>query len=372
MLFVRISKHIKFKFIPVLIILLAVIFFLISFGITLTALPFVYKLSTKFGFQDDPNSAPNRKLQDKPVPLMGATSFVLSSVLLMGILWLINKYDWFSLRIFLQNNLESFSLIWIFISVLLLGIAGALDDLGKISTKFRFAIVGIAIFISIFLGGLQIETLSFPFQDLNLKVSFLPQILAFLWLGFCLFATKLLDGLDGLVSSVGVISFLTIASISALSSVNQPLIFIFALIWAAGILGFLPYNFPQAKMYLGDGGSMIIGFMIGVLSILSGAKIATAVTVLGWFIIDIFVVWTIRLLQRKNPLTTGDRNHWHHRLLTLGLNKRQVLVLTVLLLILTSQLGIVLSTQEKIFIPIFQVIFILVTLFLSNKVSSKK
>jgi UDP-GlcNAc:undecaprenyl-phosphate/decaprenyl-phosphate GlcNAc-1-phosphate transferase len=322
-------------------------------------------LSVKFGFQDDPNSAPNRKLQTKPVPLMGATSFILTSVLLMGFLWLINKYDWFSLRIFLQNNLESFRLIWIFTSIILLGIAGALDDLGKISTKYRFLIVGVAILVAIFLGGLKIETLSFPFQDLNLNVFLLPQLLAFLWLGFCLFATKLLDGLDGLVSSVGVVAFLTIASISALNTVNQPLIFIFSLIWAFGILGFLPYNFPSAKMYLGDGGSMIIGFMIGVFSILSGAKIATAVTVLGWFILDIFVVWTIRLLQRKNPLTTGDRNHWHHRLLSLGLNKRQVLVLTVFLLIITSQLGILLTTQDKILIPIFQMIFILVSLYLS-------
>lgn len=293
---------------------------------------------------------------------MGATGFVFTSLLLMAFLWLANKFDWFSLRIYLQNNLESFRLIWIFVSVGILAIAGILDDMNKISTKYRFALVGLAILVSIFLGGLKIEALSYPFNSLSLNFILLPQALAFLWLGFCLFATKLLDGLDGLVSSVGVIAFLTIASISVLPSVNQPLIFIFALIWAAGISGFLPYNFPEAKVYLGDGGSMIIGFMVGVLSILSGAKIATAVTVLGWFILDIFVVWSIRLLQRKNPLTTGDRNHWHHRLLSLGLNKRQVLVLTVILVIITSQLGIVLSTEQKIWIPLFQIIFILSSL----------
>ncbi len=298
---------------------------------------------------------------------MGATSFVLTSVFLMGCLWLINKYDWFSLRIYLQNNLESFLLVWVFVSIILLGIAGALDDLNKISTKFRFLIVGLAILVAIFLGGLKIDALSFPFNYLPLNFFLLPQALAFLWLGFCLFATKLLDGLDGLVSSVGLVAFLTIASISASTSVYQPLIFIFALIWAAGSAGFLSYNFPNAKMYLGDGGSMIIGFMVGVLSILSGAKIATAVTVLGWFILDIFVVWTIRLLQKTNPLTTGDRNHWHHRLLSLGMNKRQVLVLTVILLIITSQLGILLSTKEKVLIPIFQLIFILATLYLAYK-----
>jgi UDP-GlcNAc:undecaprenyl-phosphate GlcNAc-1-phosphate transferase len=324
--------------------------------------PFVIKIAKKFGIQDDPNSAIHRKFHKQSVPLMGATGFVFTSLLLMAFLWLANKFDWFSLRIYLQNNLESFRLIWIFISVAILAIAGILDDMNKISTKYRFALVGLAILISIFLGGLKIEALSYPFNTLSLNFVLVPQALAFLWLGFCLFATKLLDGLDGLVSSVGVIAFLTIASISVLPSVNQPLIFIFALIWAAGISGFLPYNFPEAKVYLGDGGSMIIGFMVGVLSILSGAKIATAVTVLGWFILDIFVVWSIRLLQRKNPLTTGDRNHWHHRLLSLGLNKRQVLVLTVLLVIITAQLGIVLSTEQKIWIPLFQIIFILSSL----------
>jgi UDP-GlcNAc:undecaprenyl-phosphate GlcNAc-1-phosphate transferase len=324
--------------------------------------PFVIKIAKKFGIQDDPNSAIHRKFHKQPVPLMGATGFVVTSLLLMAFLWLANKFDWFSLRIYLQNNLESFRLIWIFVSVAVLAIAGVLDDMNKISTKYRFALVGLAILISIFLGGLKIEALSYPFNTLSLNFVLVPQALAFLWLGFCLFATKLLDGLDGLVSSVGVIAFLTIASISVLPSVNQPLIFIFALIWAAGISGFLPYNFPEAKVYLGDGGSMIIGFMVGVLSILSGAKIATAVTVLGWFILDIFVVWSIRLLQRKNPLTTGDRNHWHHRLLSLGLNKRQVLVLTVILVIITAQLGIVLSTEQKIWIPLFQIIFILSSL----------
>jgi UDP-GlcNAc:undecaprenyl-phosphate/decaprenyl-phosphate GlcNAc-1-phosphate transferase len=302
---------------------------------------------------------------------MGATGFVFTSLLLMAFLWLANKFDWFSLRIYLQNNLESFRLIWIFVSVGILAIAGILDDMNKISTKYRFALVGLAILVSIFLGGLKIEALSYPFNSLSLNFILLPQALAFLWLGFCLFATKLLDGLDGLVSSVGVIAFLTIASISVIPSVNQPLIFIFALIWAASISGFLPYNFPEAKVYLGDGGSMIVGFMVGVLSILSGAKIATAVTVLGWFILDIFVVWSIRLFQRKNPLTTGDRNHWHHRLLSLGLNKRQVLVLTVILVIITAQLGIVLSTEQKIWIPLFQIIFILSSLtysfYLQNK-----
>lgn len=322
-------------------------------------IPFIIKIAIKFGIQDDPNTALHRKLQKQSIPLMGATGFVLTCLFLMAILWLANKFDWFSLRIYLQNNLESFRLIWIFISVGILAIAGILDDMGKISTKYRFVLVGAAIVVSIFLGGLKIEVLSFPFNSLSLNYALIPQLLAFFWLGFCLFATKLLDGLDGLVSSVGVIAFLTIASISVIPSVNQPLIFIFALIWAAGISGFLPYNFPEAKVYLGDGGSMIVGFMVGVLSILSGAKIATAVTVLGWFILDIFVVWTIRLLQRKNPLTTGDRNHWHHRLLSIGLNKRQVLVLTVILVIITAQLGIVLSTEQKIWIPLFQIIFIL-------------
>ena len=329
--------------------------------------PVVLNFSIKFGFQDDPESAPHRKKQAIPIPLLGATSFIFVGTFLMGLLWLANKFDWFSLRFYLQNNLESFRLFWIFVSIFMLGIAGALDDLNKISTKYRFIIVGLAILTSVFLGGLRIETLSFPFDGIPFNIPFLPQALAFLWLGFCLFATKLLDGLDGLVSSVGIVAFLTIASISALPNVNQPLIFIMAITWAAGITGFLPFNFPNAKVYLGDGGSMIIGFMVGVLSILSGAKIATAVTVLGWFILDIFVVWTIRLLKKQNPLTTGDRNHWHHRLLALGMNKRQVLVLTVVLLIFTSQLGIVLNTEQKIFIPIFQICFILGSLALAYR-----
>ena len=117
--------------------------------------PFVIKIAKKFGIQDDPNSAIHRKFHKQPVPLMGATGFVVTSLLLMAFLWLANKFDWFSLRIYLQNNLESFRLIWIFVSVAVLAIAGVLDDMNKISTKYRFALVGLAILISIFLGGLK-------------------------------------------------------------------------------------------------------------------------------------------------------------------------------------------------------------------------
>jgi UDP-GlcNAc:undecaprenyl-phosphate GlcNAc-1-phosphate transferase len=323
-----------------------------------------YHLALKYQIVDDPKSDPKRKKQIKPIPLMGATGAVIVASSFTSLVWLSLKYDWFGLGTYLQTGLyQSFSLSWILLSVLILMVSGYLDDTAKISNKWRFILTFVAICLAIFPGQLKIEALSYPFDCFLPSVPFLPQILSFLWLGFCLFSTKVLDGHDGLVTLVGIFGFLQIASIATLSNVNQPLIFIFAIIWATSLLGYIPFNFPNARSYLGDGGSMVIGFMLGILSIVSGAKVATASTVIGWFIIDVWLVWILRYLDGRNPLTSADRLHWHFRLKDLGLSKIQVLVITMLALFFTSQAGLWLPTAIKIWVVFGQIVFIILAFF---------
>ncbi|NJK71449.1 MAG: undecaprenyl/decaprenyl-phosphate alpha-N-acetylglucosaminyl 1-phosphate transferase [Thermales bacterium] len=247
---------------------------------------------------------------------------------------------------------------------MILTIGGYIDDKYNLKPKFLTIHITIALLVAVFFGGLQIEALSFPFDKILPQNSFLAYLFSFLWLGLCTASTKFLDGLDGLVSTVGVIAFLTIASISFSPLVFQPFTIIISLIWAFALLGYLPYNFPDAKSYLGEGGSEVIGFVIGVLSILSGAKVATISMVIGWFIIDIIFVIFLRLSQRKNPLK-GDRLHWHFRLIDMGLSKHQALTLTTAIILITAQLGLILPTGQKVFVLIVQIILILVAFLLS-------
>lgn len=316
------------------------------------------RTAEKYKILDDPKARPD-KLQAKPIPFLGGTGFAVICIVLMSVLWLVNKYNWFGLTDLLNQNLYySFRLYWVLTAGIILLIGGFIDDKFALSSKWLMFYIFLAIFLAVVGGGLKIEAFSYPFDLFLPTFGFLPQLLAFVWILLCVSATKFLDGADGLASSVGLIGLLSIASVSLFENVYQPLIFLFAIIWASGIISFLGFNFPNAKVYLGEGGSEIIGFAIGVLSILSGAKVATAATVIGWFILDIIFVFTLRFINKK-PLFKADRTHWHHRLIDLGLSKIQVLGVTVLILLITAQTGLLFPTQYKVFVLLAQSIFLI-------------
>lgn len=324
---------------------------LLSFG----ACGAVFSLAARRGITDDPRSNPTRKRQARPIPLLGGSAAVL--VALLGCtVSVFNAANW-SLGSLLDLNEGSPNLLWLGLAVLVLLAGGYLDDKYQLPAKFMFFPITGALLLAIFPGDLVIASLSYPFNSLLPAWPYLPELLAFLWLGLCLASTKFLDGHDGLVTTVGIVSFATIAAVALTPNVFQPLVFVLALGCVASLLGFLPHNFPNARGYLGEGASEAIGFGIGVLSIISGAKIATTATVLGWFILDMLLVFLTRFLLRK-PLFTGDRLHWHFRLVDLGLSKLQVLVLTSVILLITAQLGLTLSTSQKLPLLIVQGLFL--------------
>jgi UDP-GlcNAc:undecaprenyl-phosphate/decaprenyl-phosphate GlcNAc-1-phosphate transferase len=350
---------------------LAVLVITAFFG-SLLASRLMLWLAVKQNIVDDPLSKPERKKQTRPIPLLGGSGFALIAAFLMGLVWLVNKFDWWGLQAEIGRNLDSFKLIWVLTAIIILILGGYVDDKYKVSSKIQLIFVNLAILLTIFAGGVTIESLSYPFNQYLPDIPYLPHLLAYFWLLFCVGATKFLDGHDGLVSTVGIIGLLSIASVAMFANVDQPLIFLFALIWISSIIGFLPFNFPHAKMYLGEGGSEIVGFIIGVLAILSGAKIATASAVIGWFIIDLLFVWLLRVLNKRNPFSVGDRRHWHFRLVDLGLNKISVLAATTLIMLITAHSGLLLDTIHKPYLLASQVVFLVVIFSLTEIVRLKK
>lgn len=307
---------------------------------------------------------------------MGATGFIFFSLFFCGYLWLVRKNfsipgSTLEISNLLGTNLEVFKLMWLYIAFLLIFITGFLDDIYKFKSKIVFFPTLLSLVIIVFLADIKINTLSYPFNYLIFN-DFIKYLITFIWLGLCLSATKFLDGLDGIVAIVGVIGLTLISFTTMLVQVNQPLIFSFSTIWIFGILGFLPFNLPDAKLYLGEAGSQIIGLLIGVFSIISGAKIATSITVLGWFIIDILLVFLVRIFVFKKSPLEGDNLHWHHRLLALGLNKTQVLLFTTLILVITSYFGIILETDKKILVILSQIIISIFFFIFSLKMAWNK
>lgn len=148
--------------------------------------------------------------------------------------------------------------------------------------------------------------------------------LTIFWIMGMINTVNWLDGLDGLAAGVAAIASLLFAVHAY--SLGQTVVAVFPLALAAACLGFLPFNFHPARVFMGSSGSMLLGFALASLSILAPAKVATALLVLGIPIVD--VAWLIiqRWRYRGNPTAAG-RDHLHYRLLDLGLSQRQIVFL---------------------------------------------
>ena len=139
------------------------------------------------------------------------------------------------------------------------------------------------------------------------------------------YTTKFLDGRDGLVAGVVAIGALVIAAVSQMVEVSQPDTALLAMAVAGAFAGFLVFNFSPARIFLGEGGSTLAGFLLGALAIISGGKIATALLIFGLPIFDTAAV-IIRRYRRKQSIWQGDRSHLHFRLVEIGLTRTQAVL----------------------------------------------
>lgn len=224
-------------------------------------------------------------------------------------------------------------------------LGGILDDKYNFVPKYQILFPLLAV-LTIIAAGIGIESFTNPFGgqlfldqiDIQLlqwggipyKITLLADLFTFLWLLGFIYATKFFDGLDGLVSGITIIGALTVFFASLLPQVNQPETALLAVSVAACFSGFLIWNFNPAKIFLGESGSTLAGFLIGTLAIIAESKVATTLVVMALPILDL--VWAIirrSLLQKTSP-TKADKQHIHHRLLETGLTQRSSVFLLYL------------------------------------------
>ena len=307
---------------------------------------------------DDPQTRPDSKKHKAPIPLLGGIGFCLGTICMLLVLSISSSSNpW------LMNNIESFNLLGIIAGFLFIITGGILDDIYTFTSKTMLCWILAGVGATVFFGDLGIEGLSYPFDTFIPDIAIVHSLLACVWIVACIAATKFLDGLDGLVGSVGIVSFLTIASVASFSYVDQPFIILASLGCAILLTAFLIWNFPNAKAYLGESGSEAVGYWIGVLSIASGAKIATASSVIGWFVLDIACVIILRYFQ-GNPIFKADRQHWHHRLVDNGLSKEKSVIVTVLIILIASHVSLIIPTAYKGLVIVFQMFTICFSLYL--------
>ena len=163
-----------------------------------------------------------------------------------------------------------------------------------------------------------------PSPDIQPSISLaaIPAVLlTWFWTAGMMNTVNWIDGMDGLAAGVVGIAGLFITIISFL--LQQQSIAVLAAIFTGAVLGFLPHNWNPAKIFMGDSGAMFLGLGLAVLSIMGGAKIALAFTVLGVPILDVAVVMINRIRRGQSPLHY-DKTHLHYRLMATGLSTRQI------------------------------------------------
>ncbi len=284
----------------------------------------------------------------------------------------------FLLAIFFVGNLEFDNLKWgMALSSVSILFYGFIDDVKNLSWKKQiFAQVIIAL-IMIY-AGLQVDYIANPFGGAEFRLDsieltiighqyyfFSLIFILFLIVGF-MNIINWLDGLDGLAGGVGIIGFITLFFLSISNQVNQPPLGIISIIATGAILGFLLFNFYQAKIFMGTSGSMFIGFLLAVISVFSGAKLATLALVLAIPILD--AIWVvIRRLRKKTSVFVGDKNHLHYRLLELGFSQNKIVFFYYVLSIFFGFISLKLGGLGKF---IAFTVFVFIIILLINSVES--
>jgi len=313
--------------------------FLIAFVLTAILTALVRKIALYFNIIDRPNLVVgSRKIHSQAIPLLGGLAIFIAY---FSVLFWQSDY-------FLAGNLAWPQLLGFFSGAILLVIGGFLDDKYNLSAKIQIIFPLLAI-LAVILGGVEIAKITNPFGGIiNLQsLVVVSPLLIIFWLLGMMYTTKLLDGVDGLVSGVGAIGGIIIFLFTLTTRYYQPDIALAALILTATCLGFLLFNFNPAKIFLGESGSLLLGYILGVLAIISGGKIAIALLVMGIPVLD--VIWTIvrRLIKGKNPFKNPDKQHLHYRLLDLGLSQRQTVLVFYSLSLLFGLGGLFLQSRGK-------------------------
>jgi len=329
--------------------------FLLSIVFTLVLM----KTALKFGIIDVPDK--KRKFHSKPTPLLGGVAIFLSFFI---ILFYFKDY-------LVSGDLNEAHWIGFFIGGLILMIGGFLDDKFKLlpSSQIVFPLLAS---LSVVFGGVGIEKMTNPFGGYIFLSAPVSAIIIILWLIGMTYTTKLLDGLDGLVTGVSAIGSLIIFLFTISAKYYQPDIGLAALALFAASIGFLIFNFNPAKIFLGEGGSLFLGFALGVLAIISGGKIAIALLVMGMPILD--VAWTIarRLKEGKNPFRFSDRKHLHFRLQDSGLSQKQTVLVFYAFSLVFGLSALFLQSIGKVFLLGILVLIMFSIIIVFNHFDRKK
>jgi UDP-GlcNAc:undecaprenyl-phosphate GlcNAc-1-phosphate transferase len=293
--------------------------FALSLGTCLVLTPLARSAAIRCGLVDRPDG--RRKMHSRAIPVAGGLPILLS-ICFSLVVGLLAANPWPG--IWLEKGRLMLGILLAAVLICAIGIA---DDTGWL--RVRHKLLGQLLVVGIVLGfGVQVRVVQCFGWSLELGLLSWP-FTAFLLLG-AINSLNLIDGMDGLLSTVGLIVALGMTAMAVLG--GHPVAALVAAALAGAVLGFLRYNFPPATIFLGDSGSMLIGLMVGVLAIQSALKTsATLALTAPTAVLTIPIFDTLAAILRRKltgrSIYNTDRGHLHHCLLRSGFTNRRVLLI---------------------------------------------
>ncbi|MEN6412131.1 MAG: MraY family glycosyltransferase [Veillonellales bacterium] len=285
-----------------------VVTFTIALAVAYFITPEIKKLAEKAGAMDAPDA---RKVHTKPIPRMGGLAI----------------YAGFVIAVLASVHMSR-EILGLLTGGTIILIVGIIDDLKQLSPKVKLMgqIIAAAVLI---LFDIRIDWLTNPFGDM-IYVEYFSIPLTILWVVGLTNTVNLIDGLDGLAAGVSTIASITILLVALQQ--NFWMVVILSAALAGSAMGFLQHNFNPAKIFMGDTGSMFLGYMLAAVSVIGAVKSAATIALivpivaLGLPIMDTAFAIIRRYMSGK-PIFKPDKGHLHHRLLEMGLTQKEAVLL---------------------------------------------
>lgn len=291
--------------------------FLLSVAASLAATPLLRRLAIRLNIADRPSS---RKIHAHPIPYLGGLAFHFS--LTAALLYLFCRAPYV-----LDVQISSSQLLTFYCAAMGFQLLGVVDDARPVPARVKLLFQAI---LAVFLvsAGFRIEQISSPFGG-AIPLGFMGGVVSVFWILTIVNAINFIDGLDGLAA--GIVFFAALANFTIALHPWQNFVCLISLTLMGATLGFLPYNFSPAKIFMGDAGSMYLGVLLAGSSLMSNTKGATVMSLsLPLVILSIPLLDTVLAVIRRGKrgmnFFTADREHLHHRLLRMGFTDRQAVL----------------------------------------------
>ncbi len=333
-------------------IIFLVLTFVVAFVFSFAATPWAYRIAFKIGAIDVPKD--KRRMHKKPIPRLGGLAIILGFMV--------------AICCFGRMNRELAAML---IGAAIIAGMGIVDDCKNLDAKLKFAIQIIAALVVMIGGNIRITVFTNPniFSDNPYIVLpwWLSGMVTIVWMVFITNAVNFIDGLDGLAA--GVSAIMSVSLVFVAIRVGEYYVAVLGLAVMGACLGFLPFNFNPARIFMGDTGSTFLGFILATMSIQGAFKsyaviaFAVPLLILGLPLFDALFAMIRRIYHGKSPMT-ADRGHLHHRLIDMGFSQKQTVFILYAISGVLGITAVVLAesgTIRALILLICVLIFLLIT-----------